>query len=48
METTQRISLSSCPYLKLAKTPFFFLNKIGEQRAEHVLPGGVVGRRLLK
>jgi hypothetical protein len=24
METTQRISLYSCPYIKLAKTPYFY------------------------
>jgi hypothetical protein len=31
METTQRIALHSYPYLKLAKMPWFCLNKIREQ-----------------
>jgi hypothetical protein len=47
MKTTQGSSLYSCPYLKLAKTPFFYYllwffffssTKSENKRAEQVLP----------
>jgi hypothetical protein len=49
METTQGISLYGFLHLELAKMLCFcfylvgfFFNKIGEKRAEQVLPGGTV------
>jgi hypothetical protein len=52
METTQRISLHSYPYLRLAKTPCFsyyllcfFFNKIGEQDGGIGCGRGSRGRR---
>jgi hypothetical protein len=52
METTQRISLYSYLYRKLAKTPFlkiifyvFSSTKLENKRAEQVLPADVGGGR---